>query len=158
VNTLTASLLAGLLFGAGLAVSQMTNPAKVQNFLDVFGAWDPSLALVMGAALAVTSVGFRAATVRAAPLCEPEFCAPTRRDIDAPLLLGAALFGIGWGLAGFCPGPALAALSLNVLTVRLFVVAMLLGITAHRWIYTPLIDARADARTKSAAGSQEHRS
>jgi len=139
VKTLGASLFAGLLFGAGLALSQMTNPAKVQNFLDLFGTWDPSLALVMGAALAVTATGFKATARRTAPLCEPAFSAPARRDIDAPLLVGAALFGVGWGLAGFCPGPAVAALSLNVLQVRLFVVAVLLGIAAHRWIYTPFI-------------------
>ena len=143
MKTLGASLLAGALFGAGLAVSQMTNPAKVQNFLDVFGAWDPSLALVMGAALVVTTVGFRVTARRAAPFCTAGFSAPTRSDIDAPLLIGSAMFGVGWGLAGFCPGPALAALSLNVVEVRLFVVAMLLGITAHRWIYIPLVEARA---------------
>jgi hypothetical protein len=151
VKILAAALFAGMLFGAGLAVSQMTNPAKVQNFLDVSGSWDPSLAFVMGAALVVTSVGFRATSGRSEPICTPGFSPPARRDIDAPLLTGAALFGVGWGLAGLCPGPALAALSLNVLQVRLFVVAMLLGITAHRWIYTPLVEARAKTRAGSAS-------
>ena len=103
----------------------------------------------MGAALAVTTIGFRATARRSAPLCAPEFSAPARSEIDARLLVGAALFGVGWGLAGFCPGPALAALSLNVLEVRLFVIAMLLGITAHRWIFTPLLEARAADRAGS---------
>ena len=151
MKTLVASLFAGLLFGAGLAVSQMTNPAKVQNFLDVFGTWDPSLALVMGAALGVTSIGFKAAERRAAPLCASAFSPPTHSELDASLIVGAALFGIGWGLAGFCPGPALAALSLNVLQVRLFVIAMLLGIAAYHWIYTPLALARAKSRAGSAS-------
>jgi uncharacterized membrane protein YedE/YeeE len=132
VKVHVVALLAGTLFGAGLAVSQMTNPAKVQNFLDVFGSFDPSLALVMGAALAVSAVGFRIASHRSAPLCADGFSAPASGKIDARLLLGAALFGVGWGLAGFCPGPALAALSQGLFEVVLFVVAMLVGVAAHR--------------------------
>ena len=136
--TLAASLLAGVLFGAGLAVSQMTNPAKVQNFLDVLGSWDPSLAFVMGVALAVAAVGFAAARRRPAPLFAEAFELPTRRDLDAELLGGAALFGVGWGLSGFCPGPALAALVQGVAAVYAFVAAMLAGMALHRLVYLPL--------------------
>jgi len=140
VKVHVAALLAGTLFGAGLAVSQMTNPAKVQNFLDVFGNFDPSLALVMGAALAVSGVGFRIAAQRSAPLCADRFSAPASGEIDAPLLLGAALFGVGWGLAGFCPGPALAALSQGLFEVLIFVVAMLAGVAVHRLLVAPRVE------------------
>ena len=130
-----ASLVAGLLFGTGLILSGMTNPAKVQNFLDVAGAWDPSLALVMGGAVAVATVGFgllrRAAD---APLFAARFGWPTRTDLDAPLVAGAAIFGIGWGLGGLCPGPALAALPTGRAGVLAFVAAMLAGFVAARWL------------------------
>jgi uncharacterized membrane protein YedE/YeeE len=135
---IVVALLAGVAFGAGLALSDMTNPAKVQNFLDFFGSWDPSLAFVMGAALAVAAVGFAAARKRPAPLFGETFELPTRRDLDAELLGGAALFGVGWGLAGFCPGPALAALPQGVAGVFAFVLAMLAGMVLHRLGYAPL--------------------
>jgi uncharacterized membrane protein YedE/YeeE len=136
---LFAALLAGFLFGAGLAFADMTNPAKVQSFLDFLGSWDPSLALVMGAGLAVAAVGFAAARRRPAPLFAETFEIPTRRDLDAELLGGAALFGVGWGLAGFCPGPALAALLQGVGAVYAFVLAMLAGMALHRLVYQRLL-------------------
>jgi hypothetical protein len=145
---LVAALLAGCVFGAGLAFADMTNPAKVQNFLDLFGSWDPSLAFVMGVALAVTAVGFAVARRRPAPLFAEAFEIPTRRDLDAELLGGATLFGVGWGLSGFCPGPALAALVQGVAAVYLFVLAMLLGMALHRLAYVPL-----RARTAGGPGS-----
>ncbi len=106
-----SSLLVGTVLGAGLAISQMMNPAKVIGFLDFAGDWDPSLALVMLGAIIAAMPGFALARKRSSPLIGDEFQLPTRRDIDARLLAGAALFGIGWGMSGFCPGPALAALS-----------------------------------------------
>jgi uncharacterized membrane protein YedE/YeeE len=136
---LFAALLAGFLFGAGLAFADMTNPAKVQSFLDFLGSWDPSLALVMGVGLAVAAVGFAAARRRPAPLFAEAFEIPTRRDLDAELLGGAALFGVGWGLAGFCPGPALAALPQGVGAVYTFVLAMLAGMALHRLVYQRLL-------------------
>src|SRR5258705_13611472 len=105
-----ASLLCGLVFGAGLLISGMVQPTKVLGFLDIFGAWDPSLAVVMAAALAVSVPGFRLANGRSRPLLADQSFWPTRNQIDRPLIMGAALFGIGWGLVGLCPGPALEVL------------------------------------------------
>lgn len=124
------ALAAGALFGLGLLLSGMVNPAKVLAFLDVFGAWDPSLAFVMGGAIPVAALGFRLGARRAAPLCAPRFSPPTRTVIDAKLIGGAVLFGLGWGLAGFCPGPALASLCFGGWKVALFVAAMLMGMYA----------------------------
>lgn len=133
---IVAALLSGLLFGAGLVVSQMVDPAKVLGFLDIAGiaggTWDPSLAFVMGGALAVTAPGYWFILRRKAPLAAPSFQVPTRRDIDAKLVLGAALFGIGWGLAGYCPGPAIASLVFGRLETAVFVVAMLAGMGLFR--------------------------
>ncbi len=103
------AFLAGLLFAAGLAVGGMTNPLKVLSFLDVFGHWDPSLAFVMGGAILVYGPLYRVVTHRPSPLLAEGFHLPTRQDIDAPLVLGSVLFGVGWGMAGFCPGPALVS-------------------------------------------------
>lgn len=129
---IAAAALAGVIFGVGLAVSQMANPAKVLAFLDLAGAWDPSLALVMGGALAVATPAFAWARRPAArPLLAERFQIPERRAIDAPLLAGASLFGVGWGLGGFCPGPALAALAAGEPRVWLFVAAMAAGALAH---------------------------
>ena len=133
-----AAIGSGLVFGAGLALSDMTNPAKVQNFLDFLGSWDPSLALVMGGALAVSALGYQIARRRGSPLLATRFSIPTRRDLDPELLAGAALFGVGWGIGGFCPGPALAGLLQGAEGVYVFVAAMLGGIALHRWVYTPL--------------------
>ncbi|MGE6211108.1 DUF6691 family protein [Comamonas aquatica] len=128
------ALLAGLVFGLGLILSGMGNPAKVQNFLDVFGTWDPSLALVMAGAIAVAIFAFTWAKRRKTSLLGEPMQLPTATALDGKLLTGAALFGIGWGLAGFCPGPALMNLSTGQGEVWLFVAAMLVGMLAqHAW-------------------------
>ena len=122
-----ASLLAGLLMGSGLAIAQMINPEKVIAFLDFAGNWDPSLAVVLCAALAVSFIGYRLTIRRDQPLLANAFHIPDRRDIDMPLVAGAAIFGIGWGLGGYCPGPAIGALSLGLWEPLIFVAAMLVG-------------------------------
>ena len=124
---LLTALLAGLVFGFGLIVSGMANPAKVLGFLDLTGRWDPSLAFVMAGAIAVGSVAFALAGRRPRSLIGIEMKLPATRGIDARLLGGSALFGIGWGLAGFCPGPALAALGMGLTKALTFVAAMLVG-------------------------------
>ncbi|MGS1094632.1 DUF6691 family protein [Aquamicrobium terrae] len=128
------ALLIGLVFGTGIALSGMINPAKVLNFFDVAGSWDPSLAFVMGGALAVTAIGYRLVLKRPAPLLDARFHLPARRDIDLPLLAGAGLFGIGWGIAGFCPGGSIPALGLGEPAALIFVAAMACGIAATRLI------------------------
>jgi len=128
-----AGLAAGLLFGVGLTLSGMTDPAVVLGFLDVAGAWNPQLLFVMAAAVPVTFVGYRLVLRRARPLCAPAFTLPASTQVDAKLLGGAALFGIGWGLAGYCPGPAIAALAAARWDVLLFVIAMLAGMSAVRY-------------------------
>lgn len=124
--------IAGLIFGIGLVISGMANPAKVQNFLDLAGTFDPSLAFVMGAAVVVTFLGYRVAFRRGAPLLSDEFHLPTKSAIDRRLLIGAAIFGIGWGLGGYCPGPAVTALSLLAEGTLVFVPAMLAGLLLAR--------------------------
>ena len=126
-----SSLLCGLIFGAGLAISGMVNPAKVLGFLDITGHWDPSLLLVMGGGLAVFGIGYRLARRAGKPAFAEKFEIPTRRDIDPKLVTGAALFGIGWGLAGFCPGPALTSLAFGLPKVYVFVAAMAVGSLAY---------------------------
>ena len=121
------SFACGLIFGAGLLISGMTDTAKVLGFLDIFGAWDATLAFVMAGAVAVTSIGFALAKRRGAPLFAAQSLWPTRKDIDAPLVTGAVLFGIGWGLVGLCPGPALVNLAGLGLPVIVFVAAMAAG-------------------------------
>ena len=117
----------GFLFAVGLGLSGMTQPGKVIGFLDVAGRWDPALAFVMGGAVMVTFIGYRWALRRPAPLLFPRFELPTRHAIDAQLIGGAVLFGIGWGMAGFCPGPAIVALASGSLDVLVFVAAMFAG-------------------------------
>ncbi len=130
----------GLIFGFGIALSGMINPAKVLNFFDIAGTWDPSLAFVMGGALAVTFVGYRIVLARPAPLAEPRFQLPANRRIDARLIGGAALFGVGWGIAGFCPGGALPALGAGVAAVYWFVGALIAGIFAAKAILKAFAD------------------
>jgi hypothetical protein len=120
--------LIGLVFGVGISISGMANPAKVLNFFDVAGTWDPSLAFVMGGAVIVTFFGYRYLLNRPAPFMSASFQLPTRRDLDLPLIGGSAAFGIGWGIAGFCPGGALPALGTGQLDVFIFTAALLAGI------------------------------
>lgn len=126
-----AAAAVGLLFGFGLLVSGMSNPAKVLGFLDLAGPWDPSLALVMAGAILVGSVGFALMRGRTASVLGLPMRLPTGRGIDRRLAIGAALFGAGWGIAGFCPGPALVALGSASWQAALFVVAMLTGMALH---------------------------
>jgi len=132
MTRLLGGLGCGLLFSLGLVVSGMIDPAKVLSFLDIAGAWDPSLAFVMGGAIAVAFPGFRLAHRRAQPLLDDSFHLPSSRFVDARLIGGSALFGLGWGLAGYCPGPAVAALTLGDPRTHAFVVAMLFGIAGAR--------------------------
>lgn len=126
----------GLLFGVGLVVSGMADPAKVLNFLDLFGTWDPSLALVMGGAVTVAFFGYRFVLRREEPVVGDTFHLPASRHIDGRILAGPAIFGIGWGIGGFCPGPALTALGLGETGTLAFVPAMLLGMWAARMMAT----------------------
>ncbi|MDQ2067958.1 YeeE/YedE family protein [Xinfangfangia sp. CPCC 101601] len=127
-----SALLIGLIFGAGIAVSGMINPAKIFNFFDIAGTWDPSLAFVMGGALVVTFIGYRLVWRRQRPVFDSQFHLPTRKDLDPALIGGAALFGIGWGIAGFCPGGAIPALGLGEAQAFIFVAAMLAGLWGMR--------------------------
>lgn len=131
---LLAALLAGLLFGLGLLLSGMANPAKVLAFLDVTGAWDPSLAFVMAGAVAAALPAFAWARQRTQALTGVALALPTARAIDRRLVLGSLVFGIGWGLAGFCPGPAVVAIGLAPGAAALFVVAMLAGMAVFEWL------------------------
>jgi uncharacterized membrane protein YedE/YeeE len=130
--------LIGLLFGTGIAVSGMANPAKVLNFFDFFGTWDPSLAFVMGGALAVTAIGYRFVLRRPRPVLDARFHLPPPQRIDLPLVGGAAVFGIGWGITGFCPGGAIPALGLWEASAWMFVGAMLAGILVARTVRAAL--------------------
>jgi uncharacterized membrane protein YedE/YeeE len=125
------SLLSGLVFGFGLALSGMMNPARVRGFLDVFGDWDPTLAFVMGGALVVMAIAWRIQKRMSAPVACEDFSLPGTTLIDGKLLGGAALFGIGWGIGGLCPGPGIANLLLNPLPALVFVFAMLAGMALH---------------------------
>ena len=129
-----AALLCGLVFGLGLAVSGMMNLAKVIGFLDVTGDWDPTLIFVMVGALLIAVPAYRFITKRQRPVLEEGFALPKKQAVDTPLVLGSALFGIGWGLVGFCPGPAVAALGTRLAPVFAFVAAMLAGMALHTWL------------------------
>jgi len=142
---LIASLACGFVFGWGLLISGMANPEKVLGFLDIFGAWDPSLAVVMAAALAVSSAGYLLAA-RRPPLLAPQSGWSSKRAIDGPLIVGSALFGVGWGLVGLCPGPAIENLATLSPRVIVFVVAMAGGMALHdawqrRRLAAPLVGA-----------------
>ena len=141
MKKILAGFAAGLVFGIGLTIAQMTNPTKVLAFLDLFGAWDPSLALVMGGAVVVTFVGFRLLRAQATPVCDATMRWPTATAIDTRLIGGAALFGLGWGLVGLCPGPAIASLGIAPQRTMLFVAAMLIGMGLARWF----VERRAEA-------------
>ncbi len=127
-----SGLFAGLVFGAGLTVSGLVNPSKVVAFLDIAGNWDPSLAFVMLGGIAVAAIGFKLVLRRSKPIFDSNFILPTRKDIDRNLIVGAGIFGIGWGLAGYCPGPALAGLGLGAVEAIVFVAAMVAGMFVVR--------------------------
>ncbi len=129
---IVSSYLIGLIFGIGISISGMANPAKVLNFFDVMGTWDPSLAFVMGGALVVTFVGYRIVLHRPAPILDQQFHLPASSRIDARLIGGAAVFGIGWGISGFCPGGALPALGTGNPSVFAFTAALLAGMFVAR--------------------------
>lgn len=134
---LLTALASGVLLGLGLAISGLLNPAKVQAFLDITGAWDPSLVLVLAAGVAVTMIGYRLVRSLGRPLFDTEIHLPTKTKIDAPLIAGSAIFGVGWGLAGLCPGPAITALSLGLVPATIFTAAMLAGMVVHDRFVAP---------------------
>jgi len=146
MTTVFTSLLAGLVFGLGLIVSGMANPAKVLGFLDLAGAWDPSLAFVMAGAIAVAAFAFALAKKRTASFLGAAMKLPGSRDIDRRLVIGSVLFGIGWGVAGFCPGPGLVALGMGEIKALIFVGAMLAGMGIFE-----LIERRKQASPLRAA-------
>ena len=141
--------LAGLIFGLGLLISGMANPAKVQNFLDLAGTFDPSLIFVMIGAVVVAFLGYRFALQRPRPVLDESFSLPTAKDIDARVMIGPAVFGIGWGLSGFCPGPAVTSLPLLAKGTLVFVPAMLIGIGLARL----LVQGRPSRKALSAGSS-----
>jgi uncharacterized protein len=132
--TLTA-FVSGIVFALGLGLPGMTRPVKVIGFLDFFGKWDASLAFVMIGAIAIYSIAYRLSNTMKSPLLAPVFSIPKRSDFDSKLILGAAIFGAGWGLSGFCPGPAITSLASGALPVFIFVLAMGLGMYLHSWLY-----------------------
>lgn len=132
--TFIVNLALGLLFGIGLVISGMSDPAKVLNFLDLAGTWDPSLAFVMGGAVIVAFVGYRLVLKRGRPLVGTRFHLPTRTDLEPRIVVGPAIFGLGWGLGGFCPGPALTALGLAAPGTLAFVPAMFIGMWLARLV------------------------
>ena len=136
---ITIALLAGLVFGLGLSLGGMTQPAVVLGFLDLFGAWDPRLMFVMGGAVLTTAIGYRLVFRRDRPLFESDFQLPTARRFDARLIVGSALFGIGWGIAGYCPGPALASLGGGAPSLLVLVATMVAG----WWLAAKIPAARA---------------
>ena len=150
MRKLGPSLLVGFLFGAGLAVSDMVNPARVLAFLDLAGAWDPTLAFVMGGALVPSTIAYLVRRRMRAPLLGTRFYIPENRLIDRQLIGGAALFGAGWGLVGFCPGPAISALALGYWQPWLFILAMLAGMLLER-----LATKRTDAAPSPQLASNE---
>jgi len=142
---LFVSYIIGLIFGVGISISGMANPAKVLNFFDVAGSWDPSLIFVMGGALVTTFVGYRFVLRRPAPALEDSFQVPTRRDFDLSLIGGSAVFGIGWGIAGFCPGGALPALGTGRWEVITFTLALVAGVLVAKALQRVALAKAANA-------------
>lgn len=140
-----AAAASGLLFGLGLIVARMTDPRKVRAFLDFFGDWDPTLAFVMAGAIGVHATAYRFVTRLHKPLLAPRFTISSRTDIDKRLLLGAAIFGGGWGLAGICPGPSIVSLGLGQRAVVVFVVAMAVGVWLQAFVERSIAAARTNA-------------
>ena len=137
MRKLVPPVLSGLLFGAGLTISGMTDPERVRGFLDVFGQWDPTLAFVMGGAVLVMAVAWRVRARMIRPVFAEKFSLPERQDLEGRLIAGSILFGIGWGVAGLCPGPAVASLALSPASALPFVAAMLAGMLLQRIIMQP---------------------
>lgn len=136
IHQFVAALASGIVFGFGLSLSGMLNPVRVRGFLDVFGAWDPSLAFVLGGAVVVAFIGVQVMKRMQHPAFDDSFLVPTSRRIDVPLVIGSALFGLGWGIGGFCPGPAVASLSVGIPQTALFVIAMLVGMSLHDRVWS----------------------
>ena len=134
VSRIFAALGCGFIVGLGLAISGMMNPARIIGFLDVAGSWDPTLAFVMGGALLVAVPAYRLILGRGHPVLAGGFSLPTNTRLDTPLILGSALFGVGWGLVGFCPGPAVAAVVTGLPAVLGFMASMLAGMALHTWL------------------------
>jgi uncharacterized membrane protein YedE/YeeE len=145
-----SAFVAGALFGTGLVVSGMSSPSKVLGFLDFFGNWDPSLMFVMVGAIGVHFWAYRLRAGRSSPYFGSTFAVPSRHDLDVKLLVGAALFGIGWGLSGFCPGPSLVALPSGIAAVAIFVVTMVVGMLGAK-----LVESRVGEK-RSRTGSDAH--
>ena len=141
MNKILIALISGIIFGLGLSLSQMMNPEKVISFLDISGDWDPSLAFVMMGALAVTFISFRWVLNRSEPLLEDGFHLSKRTEIDKALLGGAAIFGIGWGMSGYCPGPAVASLGLGSIEAVIMVLSIYLGFFCQKWFSYRNIDS-----------------
>lgn len=135
MNRVLIALFAGALFGAGLAISGMADPMRVKAFLDLFGAWDPTLAFVMGGAIIPMAIAWRVQRRMAKPLADASFALPGTTQIDGKLAIGAVLFGMGWGISGLCPGPALADLALAPAQAAIAVAAMIVGMMAHRFAF-----------------------
>ena len=133
MKTNLVSLIAGFLFAIGLGISEMTQPAKIVGFLDIFGQWNPALGFVMAGAVGEDAIMFSLIRKRSAPLLVPRFSIPTQKDIDRPLLAGAAVFGIGWGISGLCPGPALMSLVTGSALIWVFVGFMVMGMVVGNW-------------------------
>jgi len=131
ISNLVIIIASGILFGLGLSVSEMVNPARVLGFLNILGPWDPTLIFVMGGALTVAVPGFQYARLMHKPVLGLSFSMPAKKDLDKKLILGAVLFGIGWGIAGICPGPSLVALNSLDVRIVLFVLALLAGLLLH---------------------------
>ena len=156
MGKLISVLAAGLLFGFGLAVSGMTHASKVLGFLDITGDWDPSLLLVLGGAVGVSVIAFRFILRRPAPVLESVFRLPSVKDVDGPLVVGAAIFGIGWGISGYCPGPAIASLAAPNWETWVFIPAVLLGAFLHRLTtISPEETARTRCTEESPASVSE---
>jgi len=145
------NVLAGLIFGLGLLFSGMTNPAKVQNFLDLAGTFDPSLICVMLGAVVVTFLGYRIAFKRPRPVLVERFSLPTAKNVDGKVVFGAALFGVGWGLSGFCPGPAITSFLLLAKGTLIFVPAMLIGIGLARLLTQTRLSSKATSASATEA-------
>jgi uncharacterized protein len=135
--------IAGFLFAAGLVISGMTQPSKIVGFLDIFGDWDPSLALVMGGAVGVHALAYRWVKGRSSPLLAPTFQIPTKRDIDSKLVIGSAVFGVGWGLSGYCPGPAVSSLVVGDPRTVIFVASLISTMVIYSLV-TGSISGRAN--------------